>query len=148
MLPYDSNAELTKKKKERKSEKFKSIIFGGWIVRHACSTQIFAILFPLFPAANEWKEESWADPRHRGGATLTRQAGKIHRFSPTVVPFGGSNLRPIGYSITSLSQTIPIKRKGRGDQSFRSFHESVGRKDGEKDRRDPLVPHSTPWRQT
>lgn len=151
--PYDSNQSLGKEKKRKREENHKNwnrIIFGGGIMFDIAS--IFAIFFSLFPRApaNKWKEESSADPRRRPGATLTRQAGKIR--SPTDFH------RPLFLSGEAISARLDTRlhhcRKQfqlneRGDQlsSLSVLFTSLSRvrKDG-KDRRDPLVPHSTPWR--
>lgn len=151
--PYDSNQSLGKEKKRKREENHKNwnrIIFGGGIMFDIAS--IFAIFFSLFPRApaNKWKEESSADPRRRPGATLTRQAGKIR--SPTDFH------RPLFLSGEAISARLDT-RLHHCRKQFQLTKEATSfpvfpfflracrglRKDG-KDRRDPLVPHSTPWR--
>lgn len=142
--------ERKKKEKGRKSQKLKSHYLRGWnYVWHRLDFRHF--LFSISArASQQMKRRKFGRSASPSRSDANKTSGKNSfpdRFSPTVVPFEGSNLRPIGYSITSLSQTIPINERGDQLSSLSVLFTSLSRvrKDG-KDRRDPLVPHSTPWR--
>ena len=87
----------------------------------------FLSFFILFSSTGRaWKREKvirqgetreTSRPIASFGGDANKTSGK-NSFAPRPIfllfrSSRGSNLRPIGYSITSLSQTIPIKRKAR-----------------------------------
>lgn len=143
---YERKLKKGKRKKITKTQ----IALSSGVELCLTSPRFSPFSFLYFRARQQMKRRKFGRSASPSRSDANKTSGKNSfpdRFSPTVVPFGGSNLRPIGYSITSLSQTIPINERGDQLSSLSVLFTRLSRvrKDG-KDRRDPLVPHSTPWR--